>query len=182
MMKQLTYMADKLWEKGAKRALDRDELVDAAVMALIKARRRFDPKRAKWATFAAFRAFGAMKDALRELDHVPRLERARAKRDGRQIRELLSIDRSPYDLVPKDIPDPDALDPLIASQGPDLWRRIREELRPQQAAILEHYFRDDLTLKAIADRIGMSESRCCQIVAAALKRLRRQLPQERNVD
>jgi len=177
VMRQITYMAKQLWEHGAKRLVDEQELVDVAIMALIKARRRFDPAKGAWSTFAAPRAFGAMKDALRELDHVPRLERARAKKDGRVLKELLSIDRSPHDLVPRDMPA-EGLGPHDGAAASDEWARLRLVLPERQAELVERYFRRDQTLREIGREIGISESRACQLLEKSLRRLRLKLRKE----
>lgn len=60
----MTSAADDLWSAGA--------------LALVEARRRFDPARgATFETFAAHRIRGAMLDELRKMDHLPRRLRSR---------------------------------------------------------------------------------------------------------
>src|SRR5262245_13441732 len=95
------------FEKGGARvAADADDLMAVASIALLRARRRFDPgKGGSWRTFALICAKGAMQDELRRLDHVPRIERARAKVDGRPLRQLFSLDGAPAELLPTDFKD-----------------------------------------------------------------------------
>lgn len=154
-------------------AADQEDLVQAAAMALLRARETFDPARGiKWQTYAAYRARGAMLDALRDLDHAPRLERARAKKDGRFIGAVLSSDRDRIQVAEQGYERrsvPGAVSSAIAS---DFWKSLHRRLPARQVEVLTRYYRDDLTLKEIGRVMGLSESRVCQLHARGISRLR----------
>lgn len=54
-----------------------------------------------------------------------------------------------------------------------------ELLPPRQQRILEMYYQRDLTLKQIGHQVGVTESRVCQIMGEATRRLRRILQERR---
>jgi RNA polymerase sigma factor FliA len=166
-MPQLKYMAEK--KVTAFGILDSQDLIQAAVIALMRARKKFDPTRGfKWITYALPRARGAMLDALRDADHVPRLERARLKARGEEGRKVLSIDHQLTDVSREGLP-------MLrdrAAERSDFWVGVRRRIGARMGEILERYFVDDLTLKEIGRRLGLSESRACQLLASAYRELR----------
>lgn len=163
-------LAQKMHAYGA---ADQEDLVQSAAMALLRAREAFDPARGvRWKTYAAYRARGAMIDALRDLDHAPRLERARAKKDGRFIGGVLSSERDKLQVAEQGYERrsvPGAIHGAIAS---DLWESIDRTLEPRIAEVLRRYYRDDLNFWEIGQVMGMSESRVCQLHARGISRLR----------
>lgn len=162
-------LAKKLIADGAIRSVDEGDLVDAALAEVWRARERFDPSRSSFLTFAMYRARGAMIDELRELDHVPRLERARAKKEGRELRKMETGSHTPHVF---DGEDRRSLGPLEEAHGRDLWREIRKIVGQKYATVLELYYRRDRTLKEIGQELGYSESRVCQLHGKAVALLR----------
>lgn len=76
------------------------------------------------------------------------------------------------------IPDPLAVSPhdrLINREAERLVWQAVTELPKKQRQVIEMYWRDSLTLKAIGKRLGFTESRAVQLKGAALQRLRKSL-------
>lgn len=169
-------MARRLAAHGA---VDREDLVQAAAIALGRARETFDPSRGvKWASYAQWRARGAMLDALREIDHVPRLERARARAAGRELPEVLSMQGDAVDVASQggDRATTPAADELAARR--DLWAELPRLVGRRGAEVLRGCFLDGLTLLEIGRELGISESRTSQIRARALRVLRSRVAQK----
>lgn len=164
-MPKLREMAKKVPAWGA---LDQEDLVQAAVIRLMRARQIFDPSKSKWSTYALNSARGGMLDALRDLDHVPRLERARARKDGRTLRALHSLDGGFVDVRKEGLP----ILRDTAAERLDFWRTIRQRLPGKLGQVVDLYFRENRTLKEIGRIVGLSESRCCQLLAHGLRELR----------
>lgn len=155
----------------ARGVVDQDDMSQAAALALMRSREIFDPKRGlKWSTYALNRARGAMLDALRDIDHIPRLQRHRLKVAGLEGEKILSIDRQAMDV------SREGMRGIFetTAECSDFWHRIRQRLGERLGGILEKYFREDRTLKAIGQSIGLSESRCCQLLERGLRALRQQ--------
>lgn len=170
MLPKVKMMAAKLEYLGGRHSLQADDLSQAAVIGLLEARKRFDPSKASWPTFALLRAHGAMQDELREMDHVPRLERARAKKDGRALLGLETASHKPEVFDGRDRRTPLPADGAAARE---LWRRLRAVLGRRSSEVMERYYRWDYTLKEIGEQLGLSESRVCQLHANAVRLLRR---------
>jgi RNA polymerase sigma factor for flagellar operon FliA len=72
-------------------SLERDDLIGYGTIGLIEAIDRFDPSRGvKFESYAALRIRGAILDALRSLDIVPRGARHRARQIEQATRELFT--------------------------------------------------------------------------------------------
>ncbi len=80
-------------------SLERDDLIGYGTIGLIEAIDRFDPSRGvKFESYAALRIRGAILDALRSLDIVPRGARHRARQIEQATRELFAtLGRMPSD-------------------------------------------------------------------------------------
>lgn len=171
----LKRMAWRLWTSGALKTVQPEDLVQAALFEVHRARRRFDAGRgASFRTFALRRAHFAMLDELRRLDHVPRLERARARQEGRRLPQVVSTDADPELaglLELEDRRSPTQAPAQIAAAR-DGWQRILRLVDRRQAEVLDGYFRRERTLKEIGRECGLSESRICQLLAKALRKLR----------
>jgi len=169
-------LARKVFAHGA---ADQEDLVQAAAMALMRAQKTFDPARGvKWMAYAAFRARGAMFDALRDLDHAPRLERARAKKDGRFVAAVLSSDRDRIQVGEQGYERRSIPGAVENAAARDLWASLSRKLPAKWTEVLTRYYRDGLNLKEVGRVMGLSESRVCQLHARALARLRLYTPKE----
>ena len=84
---------------GLPSSVDPGDLVSSGVIGLIDALERFDPAQGvKFETFATPRIRGAIYDALRQLDWVPRSVRTKARDVQRAISEFENLNgRSPSD-------------------------------------------------------------------------------------
>lgn len=92
------YVVDRL-RLALSATLDRDDLLGYGAIGLIEAVDRFDPRRGvKFETYAIPRIRGAIIDAVRALDIVPRSARQRARAIEHAYRELFERDgRMPAD-------------------------------------------------------------------------------------
>jgi len=90
------YNAERIWAKLPDE-VDLDDLVSAGVFGLMDAIDAFDLSRGvKFETYCSARIRGAILDALRDLDMVPRLVRYRARMIDHAIRELeMELGRDP---------------------------------------------------------------------------------------
>src|SRR5215831_10490927 len=95
LIKKVKQMAFGFEARGARGMIDHDDLVDVALMEIIKARRRFDESKGSWKAFALRRAFGAMLDECRVVDFVPRQVRMKAKHQGIQLPMMMSLQQAP---------------------------------------------------------------------------------------
>lgn len=151
---------------------DRDDVASAAMIGLIGAVDRFDPRRGvPFEAYASLRIRGAVVDELRRVD-----ERGRA--DRRPEGAVLAISL-------------DALMESGAHQGPvvddgfserheqeDLKTRIQDalgRLPARQREVIARYYGDELTLREAGARMGVSEARACQLHGRAIQNLRREL-------
>ena len=161
----------------------RDDIESAALIGLINAVDRYDPKRGvPFEGYAGLRIRGAILDELRRVDDHTRDERRRAR-------------------VVADNTDPEigafgatlSLDLLLESgdrdwaaddegtdryESQDLRMRVESALRclpPRQRELLARYYGDSLTLRESAVRMGISEARACQLHGRAILNLRREL-------
>lgn len=165
-------MAWKLQESGARGSVDADDLVAVASIEVLRARGRFDPSRGSWRRFALARAGGAMLDELRRLDFVPRVERARIRREGGDLRKLFSLTSPHEDDVPIELPDPSAGNPSIEAEREDFWADVRDRIGRRRADIVERYLRGEYRFHEIGEAMGLSESRVYQLYHQAIRILR----------
>lgn len=167
----ISYWATRMKSRVAS-VVELEDMESGAALGLLHSIRRYEPSRGiKFETFASTRMFGAMKDELRGMDWVPRLVRSRKE----QAVEMRSMDTFVPDLrYPREMAEAvDHRSPFMAAAARDLWARLRKILRPSESAVLERYYREDLTLKEIGREIGLSESRCCQLLSNAQRRVRK---------
>lgn len=152
-----------------------DELVAQGNLGLVEARRRYDPSRGvPFAGFAAPRIRGAMIDALRHEDPVTRAERARLQRDvdATASVQLVDVERA-ADQTADDQADAEAQ--LCHSALLTEVRAALGMLRDRERFVLERHFFGEQSLRSIGEELGVTESRVCQLVGAALGRLRQSL-------
>ena len=168
-------------------SLDRDDLLCAARYALMVALDRYDPARGvKFATFAIHYIRGAILEALRRDDWVPRKERER-ERQGELVdllyqislyepvqrnKGLLAGDRQERveDFVPDPAPGPEA---LLLDEGinGDLQERL-ERLDERERRVIEMFYLEKRSIREIAAAFD----RCVSLIAKwkrrALQKLR----------
>ena len=90
------YNAERIWAKLPDE-VELDDLISAGVFGLMDAIDAFDLSRGvKFETYCSARIRGAILDALRDMDIVPRLVRSRARKIDQAIREMeMQLGREP---------------------------------------------------------------------------------------
>lgn len=165
-------LAKKLAERIPEGLWDKASLTAEATIGLMRAVEGFDPnRRLKFYTYAHRPIYGAMIDAMRIADFVPRVARRR-KEPGPAMVQMPT--RSPmYDGRADSfdfencIPDRDHAE----EPGP-IDPALLRGLSKQEVSIVRMYFEDDLTMREIGRALSVSESRVSQLMSQILKRLR----------
>jgi RNA polymerase sigma factor for flagellar operon FliA len=157
------------------------DLVSCGVIGLAELWVRFDPKRGvPFQAYAIPRVKGAVIDAIRASDWVPRKARQRARLTGEPVSALVSIDgdrsrgsneRSHADrLSDSSVPEPGD-DLMEAARRTELLGLLRGLPEREQTIISMHYF-EGLLLQDIARSLGVTPSRISQVHNRALRKLR----------
>jgi RNA polymerase sigma factor for flagellar operon FliA len=182
--------------------VDLADLVAYGLAGLIEAVERYDPTRGvKFESFAGLRIRGAIIDAMRSLDWVPRAVRDEAREFERASADLLvRLQRLPTDaelaasqVVALDqpwgfngsdsapttmldfLPDPAAGDPADLSDQADLADQAAAavlQLSGREQTILALRYHQDLTFAEIAEVFDVTESRISQIHTKSMVHLR----------
>lgn len=151
--------------------VDMDELISVGHLGLMEARQRFDASRGvPFAAFAALRVRGAMLDALRSEDLVSRDERARLRKDGALQPTATRVELNDEIDAASDGLDPD--DAAIRNDGIVRMRAALTCLSEREREVIEQHYFQEQPLKAVAERLGVTESRVCQIAGEAVLKLR----------
>ena len=205
--------------------LDYEDILSYGTIGLIEALNRYDgSKGVKFETYAISRIRGAIIDALRALDRLPRSVRQKARRleqihvaftveNGREPTDeevatamgltiehyiqtlvdcswvtvsldgLMDRDSNGDVSAPTELPaDPNEEDftqRLEKRQLSDALAGAVKQLPEREWLIVSLYYRDEMTMKEIAQILEISESRVCQLHGRALGRLRARLTRER---
>jgi len=211
---------------GLPAILDYEDILSYGTIGLIEALDRFDgSKGVKFETYAISRIRGAIIDALRALDRLPRSVRQKAKKleaihvsftlehsrepTDEEVAQLMGytleqynqalidcswvtvsldglLDRDTNDdgAAPTELPaDPNEEDftqRLEKRQMIDALTGAVKSLPEREWLIVSLYYRDEMTMKEIAQILEISESRVCQLHGRALGRLRARLARERS--
>lgn len=148
--------------RALRHVVDAEDLAQAGFFGLVEACERFDPNAGTaFNTFARYRIHGAIWDWLRSARVV-----------GRGVREvpfMHSLDalRSPQDsewsdvVVDRSGPTEDE----IARTSDELLSALARDLEPRDAKFARLYYVDGVTLREIARRHGLTESRVSQILS-----------------
>jgi RNA polymerase sigma factor for flagellar operon FliA len=210
---------------GLPAILDYEDILSYGTIGLIEALDRFDDsKGVKFETYAISRIRGAIIDALRALDRLPRSVRQKAKRLEAVTVELTAANgREPTDEelsagmgmtphqyhqtlidcswvtvsldglldrdenndggaateLPADPNEEDFTKRLEKRQMLDALTGAVKGLPEREWLIVSLYYRDEMTMKEIAQILDISESRVCQLHGRALSRLRARLARDR---
>lgn len=177
-MPRVQYLARRLAAKV--HSVDVDDLVSVGYLAVVQSYERFVPgKGCEFRTFSTNRVNGAFKDYLRSIDPLTRDHRATV---GSSFTATVSFANESDEQ--DDGPRMDA----IASETFDVVRALLHSecasaivgCNPRNHEILERFFFKDETLQVIADALGLSSSRVCQIVKECVARARRRMGVSRN--
>lgn len=210
---------------GLPAILDYEDILSYGTIGLIEALDRFDgSKGVKFETYAISRIRGAIIDALRSLDRLPRSVRQKAKRldavtleltaaNGREPTEpeiaagmgmtLTQYNQALVDCswvtvsldglldrdenhdgggateLPADPSQEDFTKRMEKRQMIDALTGAVKGLPEREWLIVSLYYRDEMTMKEIAQILEISESRVCQLHGRALSRLRSRLSRDR---
>ena len=210
---------------GLPAILDYEDILSYGTIGLIEALDRFDnSKGVKFETYAISRIRGAIIDALRSLDRLPRSVRQKAKKleaitldlttaNGREPTDAevaqsmgMTIEQYNQTLIdcswvtvsldglldrdenndgsaatelPADPHEEDFTERMEKRQMLDALTGAVKGLPEREWLIVSLYYRDEMTMKEIAQILDISESRVCQLHGRALSRLRTRLARER---
>ncbi len=210
---------------GLPAILDYEDILSYGTIGLIEALDRYDgSKGVKFETYAISRIRGAIIDALRALDRLPRSVRQKAKRlEAVTLEFTAANDRDPTDEevaramgmtieqynqtlvdcswvtvsldglldrdenndgagateLPADPNEEDFTQRLEKRQMLDALTGAVKGLPEREWLIVSLYYRDEMTMREIAQILEISESRVCQLHGRALSRLRARLGRER---
>lgn len=151
-----------------------DDLYSAGLTALVEASHRFDARRGvEFRTYAKHRVYGAMLDELRRLDTVSR-DRRRAIREGTEAPDALPAPRLVDISAAASVvdPTPNAEDELDRRRAMQHMREAEATLPPRLRLVLKLRVDEGWTLREIADHLGVTEARACQLVGEVVRRLR----------
>lgn len=216
---------------GKPASVEVDDLVQAGMVGLLEAGKRFEPSHgASFAGYASVRIQGAMIDELRSYDWMSRRERrfrrevdkavcrlqhhhfrspcdteianelgvtptAFKKKAGTEggpisLNDIMSGDTSwPADLESielraLEISTADmSTEPSAVLQQHQMYESLTSaiaSLPERQQAVLEMYYTQDLNLKEIGVKLGVSESRVSQLISKSIQQLRNSLGNWRN--
>jgi RNA polymerase sigma factor for flagellar operon FliA len=167
---------------GLPASLDASDLVSCGVLGLAEAWDRFDPERGvAFEAFAIPRIKGAVIDAIRAADWVPRKARQRARETGEHLAVLVSMDEDRSsdngDRVPtaerladQQLPEPGT--ELMASEDKrELIGTLNRLPERERMIVTLHYF-EGVPLQEIARSLGVTESRVSQLHTRALRMMR----------
>lgn len=88
---------------------------------------------------------------------------------------LMSLDDSSPDMPPQEVPAEDGNRPAELVEREDLRSAVADAsacLPERERHLMRWYYDEDLNLREIAERLGVSESRACQLHGRALARVR----------
>jgi RNA polymerase sigma factor for flagellar operon FliA len=171
---------------GLPPSVDTSDLVSCGVLGLAEAWGRYDPDRGvAFEAFAVPRVRGAIIDAIRAADWVPRKARQRARLTGEPVAFLGSLDEvtagdgdsSMADrLVDNEAPQPGAA--LLQTENKAELLAALDRLPDREKMIITCYYFEGVQLQQVARSLGVTESRVSQLHTRALKLLRAALEAE----
>jgi RNA polymerase sigma factor for flagellar operon FliA len=176
------------WARGLARkrasrhpAIDLDEMIGEALVALVEAAKRYDPDRGDFKSFAARRINGAMLDRARRDDPAGRHQREMDKAgivteaslrgvptqvhgDAAELAEARYTRHLVFPSIPA---NQEAVADLM------LTREAVAKLPANLRYAVERYHFDDVGLKQVGAELGVTESRVCQLINMARQVLTR---------
>lgn len=138
------------------RSVDQDELTSDGQLGLLIAAGRFDPTRGvPFRAYAYPRVLGAMIDGLRR------------RAWGRRVAGVIGR-REELDPDGRSVPDPE----FARIDAMDETRTILTGLPVRRREVLEMYYLDEMSLRAIAQVLRVTESRLSQLLGSARRAAR----------
>ena len=163
-------------------SVDASDLVSCGVLGLAEAWDRFDPERGiPFEAYAIPRVKGAVIDAIRAADWVPRKARERARETGGSVAVLVSMDenhgsgsgdhQSPAErIADHQLPEP-GFELMVAEDKRELIGTLNRLPERERMIVTLHYF-EGVPLQDIAKSLGVTESRVSQLHTRALRMMR----------
>jgi RNA polymerase sigma factor for flagellar operon FliA len=162
----------RIWRNLPSHA-DFDDLLQAGSLGLLDAVRKFHPaKKVPFECYAKFRVRGAVLDSLRDLDELGHTDRKKVKLQTIRIAGASTSDRENEDWV---------LDPAATTDSPEqLYSNVVTHklladtvsgLPPRYQQIISLYYDGGMTMKEIANALGVNESRISQMHKSALSKM-----------
>ncbi|HUX11853.1 MAG TPA: sigma-70 family RNA polymerase sigma factor [Spirochaetia bacterium] len=151
---QLNGRLPKHWRKR------REDLRSIGTLAMLQALDKYQPERSdRLACYLIFKIRYGIFDTIRESDHTRRI--------GTKPK------RTDFETATRTLPDRTISPERLAIQA-DVWRHVGK-LPARLRRILKLYYRDQLTMREIAERLDVSEGRVSQLHARALRLLRKEM-------
>ena len=150
--------------------LDVDDIQSFGVLGLIQAIERFDLSRGmKFQTYGQLRIIGRIKDEMRNLDWVPRLERKRGTEAT-----TISNEGGHAGISLRLMSEPErSSDPWLQRMSTaDTFKELLAGCSQRERLLILLYYHENRSMKEIGQQLGTSESRISQMHAALLTRLR----------
>jgi RNA polymerase sigma factor FliA len=183
-------------------SVDRDDIIGAAELGLVEAPQNFDPSRGiLFKTFAYYRIWGAIYDALRKMGWLKGEARMRFEAGANEylkdyaeagagvpaspsaaygdLQRLTLAVLTSYMLSFNgsnwEIADPNtvsAKDALVQREAQQQLKDALSQLPENNRRLIEEYYFHDATLEEIGGRLGLSKSWVCRLHAKSLDMLR----------
>ena len=158
--------------------LQAEDHIANATLGLIDAIGAFDPSRGvRFTSFATHRVRGAMLDAIRDADWVPRQERRAESRGECEPPRVFSTEQFAANgkhgmerFADHREPPSDRSESIS-----DFWRRVVCGMSSRDSTIVLLHYRDGKTMGDVAERIGVSESRVSQRLSELRPQIRSRL-------
>jgi RNA polymerase sigma factor for flagellar operon FliA len=180
--------------RGCPPDIQRSDLERAAELGLVQAANSYDPSRgSSFVTYAYYRIRGSVYDELRQSRRATKVEITAneyrtgyapdesfgGKTDSAEIETatskvvmsyLLSIDDLSHEIVSKAVESP--MDRMLRKERKETIHRALKQLPTRNREVLRGYYFQELSLKQIGHRMGISESRVSRIHAKGLEKMR----------
>jgi len=179
MVQRIAHRASATY--GLPQGVDTADLVSCGVLGLAQAWERYDPERGvAFEAFAVPRVKGAIVDAIRASDWVPRKARQKARLTGEPLTLLVSIDeqrpsedgdRSTAERLADDSAPQPGTDIVEAEDRRELMGCMNGLPERERMIVTLHYFQG-VQLAEIARSLGVTESRVSQLHTRALRLMR----------
>ncbi|KAA3604883.1 MAG: hypothetical protein DWQ01_19950 [Planctomycetota bacterium] len=148
-----------------------EDLFSAGMEGLLTAARSYDPSRgAEFKTYAYHRVRGSILDELRRMDYLPRSQREKARRLGYEPPAVVGI---PTDEDGQESLTAGEIEPACEQRDlQEVLDAAVQELPAKMRTVLILYYKENLRMREIGERMCLTESRVSQIHSNAVARLR----------
>lgn len=165
--------------------LDRDDLMQAGSIGLLRAIREHVPERGRFSTFSGKHIRWAVIDELRRMDHLTRNHRSNLDPDDRRYAPPVSLDAPVRRDSGLSLLDMVACQPNLRTLGDlachiDLARELLRLPERERGIVAGHAL--DIPQADMARSLGLSRERVRQILDESLGRIRRRLLQRSSPD